>query len=84
VLLDVFNGTGGEVMDEELSEESLEKMIKEVRDMIAAMEEPTGKPNKVLIQPALLAQRGYTVEDVSKMIEGVSKMIRENTNERAI
>lgn len=71
-------------MDEELSEESLEKMIKEVRDMIAAMEEPTGKPNKVLIQPALLAQRGYTVEDVSKMIEGVSKMIRENTNERAI
>ena len=68
MLPDVFNGTGGKVMDEELSEESLEKMIKEVRDMIAARKEPTGKPNKVLIQPALLAQRGYTIEDVSKMV----------------
>jgi SOS response regulatory protein OraA/RecX len=69
------------VMTEELSKESLEKMIKEVRDMVAAREKPTGKPTgkptKVLIQPALLAQRGYTVEDVSKMV-------RENTNERTI
>lgn len=64
-------------MTEELSKESLEKMIKEVRDMVAAREKPTGKPTKVLIQPALLAQRGYTVEDVSKMV-------RENTNERTI
>lgn len=77
MLPDVFNGTGGEVMDEELSEESLEDAIIAINNMVAAMEEPTGKPTKVIVQPALLAQRGYTVEDVSKMV-------RENTNERTI
>ena len=60
-------------MDEEPSEESLEDAIIAIQKIIAAMvEEPTGKPTKVIIQPALLAQRGYTVEDVFKMV-------RENT-----
>jgi len=56
----------------ELSKESLEDAIIAINAMIADMEKPTGKPTKVIIQPALLAQRGYTVEDISKMV-------RENT-----
>jgi SOS response regulatory protein OraA/RecX len=60
------------MIPEELSEESLEKALMAIRDMLSDIEKPTGKPTKVIIQPALLAQRGYTIEDVSKMI-------RENT-----
>jgi len=69
------------MMTEEMSEESIEDAIIAIQKIIASMvEKPTGKPTKVIVQPALLAQRGYTVEDVSKMIEGVSKIVRERTH----
>ena len=59
-----------EHMLEALSEESLEEAIVAIRAHIAEMGETTNpKPTKLLIQPGLLKQLGYTVEDVVKMIE---------------
>jgi hypothetical protein len=55
----------------ELSKESLEDAIIAINVMVADMEEEEAinkKPTKIIIQPALLAQRGYTVEDVFKMV----------------
>ena len=57
-------------MIESMSKESLEKAIVAIRAHIAEMGETrSSKPTKLLIQPGLLEQLGYTVEDVVKMIE---------------
>ena len=55
---------------EALSEESLENAIMAIRAHIAEMGEITNsKPTKILVQPGLLKQLGYTVEDLVKMID---------------
>jgi len=64
----------GKTMSEDksaiLSEESLEKAIVAIRAHIAEMGETINlKPTKLLIQPGLLKELGYTVEDVVKMVE---------------
>lgn len=52
----------------ELTEASLVKALKEIRQMLA--DEPiTMQPTKLLIQPAALAELGLTVDDVKKMIK---------------
>ena len=52
----------------ELTEASLVKALKEIRQMLA--DEPiTQQPTKLLIQPAALAELGLTVDDVKKMIK---------------
>ena len=52
----------------ELTEASLVKALKEIRQMLA--DEPiTLKPTKLLIQPAALTELGLTVDDVKKMIK---------------
>ena len=52
----------------ELTEASLVKALKEIRQMLA--DEPiTQQPTKLLIQPAALAELGLTVDDVVKMIK---------------
>ena len=57
-------------MLEALSEESLKEAIVAIRAHIAEMGEITNpKPTKLLVQPGLLKQLGYTVEDVVKMIK---------------
>ena len=52
----------------ELTEASLVKALKEIRQMLA--DEPiTQQPTKLLIQPAALAELGLTVDDVKQMIK---------------
>ena len=52
----------------ELTEASLVKALKEIRQMLA--DEPiTQQPTKLLIRPAALAELGLTVDDVKKMIK---------------
>ena len=52
----------------ELTEASLVKALKEIRQMLA--DEPiTMQPTKLLIQPAALAELGLTVDDVKQMIK---------------
>ena len=52
----------------ELTEASLVKALKEIRQMLA--DEPiTMQPTKLLIQPAALTELGLTVDDVVKMIK---------------
>lgn len=52
----------------ELTEASLVKALKEIRQMLA--DEPiTQQPTKLLIQPAALTELGLTVDDVKKMIK---------------
>jgi hypothetical protein len=59
-----------EHMLEALSEESLEKAIVAIRAQLAEMiETRSSNPTKLLIQPGLLKELGYTVEDVVKMVE---------------
>jgi hypothetical protein len=57
-------------MIEALSKESLEKAIVAIRAHIAEMGETINlKPTKLLLQPGLLKELGYTVEDVVKMVK---------------
>ena len=66
-----------EHMLEAVSEESLEKAIEAIRVHIAEMGETTNpKPTKLLVQPGLLKELGYTVEDVVKMIKAWPKVVR--------
>ena len=52
----------------ELTEASLVKALKEIRQMLA--DEPiTMQPTKLLIRPVALAELGLTVDDVVKMIK---------------
>ena len=51
----------------DLTEAGLEKMLKEIQQILA--DEPMAlKPTKLLIQPAALAELGLTLDDVKKMI----------------
>jgi hypothetical protein len=53
---------------DDLTEAGLEKMLKEIRQMLA--DEPiTMQPTKLLIRPAALAELGLTVDDVKKMLK---------------
>ena len=52
----------------ELTEASLVKALKEIRQMLADEPIPM-QPTKLLIQPAALAELGLTVDDVKKMIK---------------
>ena len=64
-------------MLEALSEESLDNAIVAIRAHIAEMGETTNpKPTKLLVQPGLLKELGYTVEDVVKMIKAWPKVVR--------
>ena len=66
-----------EHMLEALSEESLDNAIVAIRAHIAEMGETTNpKPTKLLVQPGLLKELGYTVEDVVKMIKAWPKVVR--------
>ena len=52
----------------DLTEAGLEKMLKEIQQILA--DEPMAlKPTKLLIQPAALAELGLTVDDVKKMLK---------------
>ena len=63
----------GRTMSEDkpaMSEESLKEAIVAIRAHITEMGETTNpKPTKLFVQPGLLKELGYTVEDVVKMIE---------------
>ena len=63
----------GRTMSEDkpaMSEESLKEAIVAIRAHITEIGETTNlKPTKLLVQPGLLKELGYTVEDVVKMIK---------------